>query len=110
VGNLPTQWTLATGELYNAFVRVDDSGLLVIGLDEDGNVERKTVMSPEEFAGYYDENRDGNFEKVFWLNQDETVTKKLRALEEITMGTVKIVRVESTMNRGWAFVPIVPET
>lgn len=110
IGDLPTQWTLATGELYNAYVRVDDSGLLVLGLDDDGNIESKTVMSPTEFAGYYDENRDGNFERVFWLNKDETVTKKLRALDEITMGSIKIVRVTSAYNRGWAFVPIVPET
>lgn len=109
VGNLPAQWTLATGELYNAYVRADEKGLLVLGLDENGNVDRKTVMSPEEFAGYYDENRDGNFERVFWLNKDETVTKKLRAIDEITMGTIKIVRIESAHNRGWAFVPIVPE-
>lgn len=109
IGNLPAQWTLATGELYNAYVRADEKGLLVLGLDASGNIERKTVMSPEEFAGYYDENRDGNFERVFWLNQDETVTKKLRALDEITMGTIKIVRVTSAYNRGWAFVPIVPE-
>ncbi|MCA1800661.1 MAG: hypothetical protein LC650_05155 [Actinobacteria bacterium] len=63
-------------------------------------------MSPTEFAGYYDENRDGNFERVFWLNKDETTTKKLRAIDEITMGEIKIVKV----NEGWAFVPIVPET
>lgn len=109
-GNLPSQWTLASGELYNAYVRTDERGLLVLGIDENGEVESRTVMSPTEFAGYYDENRDGNFDRVFWLNKDETVTKKLRALEEITMGTVKIVRIESANNRGWAFVPIVPET
>lgn len=109
-GNLPSQWTLASGELYNAYVRTDERGLLVLGIDANGEIESKTVMSPQEFAGYYDENRDGNFDRVFWLNKDETVTKKLRALEEITMGTVKIVRIESAQNRGWAFVPIVPET
>jgi phage minor structural protein len=102
-GNLPTQWTLSTGELYNAYVRADERGLQVLRLDENGNVEGSTIMSPEEFAGYYGD------ERVFWLNKDETVTKKIRALNEITMGTIKIVRVESALNRGWAFVPIIPE-
>lgn len=109
IGNLPVQWTLATGELYNAYVRADERGLLVLGLDENGLVERRTVMSPTEFAGYYDANRDGEFERVFWLTEDETVSKKFRAVDEITMGSVKIVNIQSTTNKGWAFVPVIPQ-
>lgn len=104
LGELPTQWTLANGELYNAYVRVNDNGLLVMRIGESGEIEGYTNMTPEEFAGYYDENRDGNFEKMFWFDRDETVTKKLRALEEITLGTVKMVRIDSTVARGIAFV------
>ena len=109
LGDLPTQWTSANGELFNAYVRVDDDGLIVLRIDDLGRVEGYTAMTPEEFAAYYDDNRDGEFEKVFWFNRDETVTKKLQAIQEITMGRIKIVRVEGATNRGWAFVPTVPD-
>lgn len=109
IGELPTQWALANGELYNAYVRVDERGLIVMRINADGEIEGYTNMSPEEFAIYYDENKDGTFEKMFWFDKDQTVTKKLVVLDEIAMGTVKAVRVDSATNRGWAIVARVPD-
>lgn len=109
IGDIPLQWSLATGELYNTNIRMDMKGLRVSQFNKDMREIGYTSMSPEEFAGYYDTEGNGVFEKVFHLNEDETVTKKLRAREEITMGSIKIVNINSSTNKGWAFVPIVEE-
>lgn len=103
-GNLPKKWTLARGELYNAYVRVDDRGLSIYRLDAEGGVEGYSVVSPEEFAIYYDENKNGDMEKVFWFNRDKTVTKRLEVLQEISMKTVKIIYIDSPSSRGIAYV------
>lgn len=105
IGDVALQWSLATGEVYNTNIRLDITGIRVSQLEGSQEIGF-THITPDEFAGYYDTNGDGIFEKVFYLNQDETVTKKLRALEEITMGTIKIISIESSNYTGWAFVPI----
>jgi len=76
------------------------------GLDSDYNEIGYTQITPDEFAGYYDTTGNGNFEKIFYLNGEETVTKKFRALNEINMGQVKVVNIDTTSRKGWAFVPI----
>lgn len=106
IGDIPLAWSLATGETYNTNVRLDINGIRVSQLDADRTEIGYTQISPDEFAGYYSTG-NGTYEKVFYLNGDETVTKKLRATEEITMGTIKIIKVEAGGNMGWAFVPIV---
>lgn len=106
IGDIPLQWSLATGETYNTNVRLDINGIRVSQLNSERVEIGYTEITPQEFAGYYDPNGDGNFEKIFYLNGDETVTKKIRALNEITMGSLKIIKVESGNNKGWAFVPI----
>jgi hypothetical protein len=86
---------------------MDESGIKV-KLIEGGRELGYTSITPSEFAGYWDQSGAGDFEKVFYLNGDETVSKKFRAKEEITLGSVKIVRVEAGGNMGWALVPIIP--
>jgi hypothetical protein len=109
IGDMPLQWSLATGEVYNTNIRMDVNGIRVSQLDSNRKEIGYTQITPEEFAGYYDSNGDGNFQKVFYLNGEETVTKKFKAIDEITMGSIKIIRVESGGNHGWAFVPITEE-
>lgn len=110
LGDVALQWSLARGEAYNTNVRMDLNGVRVSQIDTSSGTAIEigyTQISPQEFAGYYDADGSGIFEKVFYLNGDETVTKKLVATEEITMGTIKIVKLDSANNKGWAFVPIV---
>lgn len=105
IGDIPLQWSLATGELYNTNIRMDINGIRVsqyVGADGDRQEVGYTAITPDEFAGYA--LIGGVFQKIFYLNGQETVTKKLRAEEEITMGTVKILRVNSSGNTGWAFI------
>lgn len=100
IGSVPLQWTLASGEVANTSVVTDANGIRVNQVDSNGNVTGYTSITHEEFAGYYDTDSDGSFEKVFYLNEDETVTKKVRASEEITMGAIKVIN----FGEGWAFV------
>lgn len=109
IGDVPLQWSLATGEVYNTNIKMDINGIRVSQLDKDRQEIGYTQITPDEFAGYYDSDGNGTFEKVFYLNGEETVTKKFRALNEITMGGIKVVNINSGGRNGWAFVPIVEE-
>lgn len=110
VGDIPLQWSMAAGEIYNTNIKMDANGIQVSHYDN-GVVQSKTVMTPDNFAGFYDNNGDGvidetpnSIDEVFRMDRDEFVMKKTRAKEEITMGTVKIVKIASTSKNGWAFV------
>lgn len=109
IGDVALQWSLATGESFNTNVRLDINGIRVSQLTKNSDGSETeigyTSITPSEFAGWYDTNGDGTFEKVFYLNGDETVTKKLTATDEITMGSVKIINVTTGGYNGWAFVP-----
>lgn len=109
IGDVALQWSLATGEVYNSNIRMDINGIRVSQFDSTGREVGFTRMNYEEFAGFYDTKQNGIFEKVFYIREDETVSKKFRAINEITMGSLKIIKVESGTNHGWAFVPIVPQ-
>lgn len=93
IGDVPIKWTLATGEAYNTYINMNINGIRVSQIDPSKREIGYTMMSSAEFAGYYDTNGDGSFEKVFYLNGDETVSKKVRALNEFTMGSIKITKV-----------------
>jgi len=104
-GEVPLRWSLATGEVYNTNVRMDINGIRVSQLDENKREVGYTQITPEEFAGYHLDEATGSFRKVFYQNGDETVSTKLRAEEEINMGSVKVLNVNSGGYVGWAFVP-----
>ena len=107
IGDTPLQWSLATGEVYNTNIRMDINGIRVSQMNAQKQEVGFTNITPTEFAGYYDANLDGQFEKVFYLNGDETVSKKVRAQNEITMGSLKMIAVNSGGNKGWAIIPLV---
>jgi hypothetical protein len=100
VGNYKTQWTQASGEIMNTQVNINLDGVLVKSSIYLGDY---TVMSPLEFAGYSKIN--GSVTKVFSLNKDTTVVKKLKAEDEVKMVPIKIVPVTTGDLQGWAFVP-----
>lgn len=107
IGDMPLQWSLATGEVYNTNLRFNINGIRVSQLDINGKEVGYTKISYNEFAGYYDVLGNGKFEKIFYLNGEETVSKKLRAIEEITMGGIRIINFESSTNKGWAFIQLI---
>lgn len=105
IGDVPLQWSLGTGELYNTNIRMDINGIRVsqfVGTDGDREEIGYTAITPQEFAGYA--LVKGVFKKIFYLNGEETVTKKLRVEDEISLGTVKMVKVNSAGNNGMAFI------
>jgi len=103
LGELALKWSLATGEVYNTNVRMDIRGIRVSQLDANKQEVGFTQITPEEFAGYH-KDETGEFKKVFYQNGDETVAAKLRAEQEINMGAVKILNVNSGGYNGWAIV------
>jgi hypothetical protein len=110
IGEIPLSWSLAIGELYNTTIQMNQNGLRVAA--SDGQIETSsTVMTPEMFAGFYDVDGDGvidetkgSIDEVFRVDKDEFVMKKATVKEEITMGTIKVVKIESTSSTGWAFI------
>lgn len=111
LGDQPLQWSTATGEVYNTNIRFDLNGIRVSQLNAQEKEIGFTQMNYDEFAGYFKVldpvTKVEKFEKIFYLNGQETVSKKLRALEEITMGKIRIVNVDTPNNKGWAFIPLV---
>lgn len=99
VGKYKTPWTQANGEIMNTQVNINLDGVLVRSSVYLGDY---TVMSPLEFAGY--SNINGTITKVFTINKDTTVVKKLQAEDEVKMAPIKIVPVTSGEIQGWAFV------
>ena len=100
IGEYKTQWSQASGEIMNTQVNINVDGVLVKSSVYLGDY---TVMSPLEFAGY--SNINGTVTKVFSLNKDTTLVKKLEAEDEIKMTPIKIVPVKTGDLQGWAFVP-----
>lgn len=99
VGEYPTQWSQANGEIMNTQVNININGVLVKSAQYAGNY---TIMSPLEFSGYA--NVNGVTTKVFSLNNDVTEVEKLKARKEIRMIPIKIVPITSGNMQGWAFV------
>lgn len=104
-------WTTATGEIYNANVRMDISGITVSQIAENGTETGRTKMTPDKFAGYYDTNNDGiidetanSADEVFRMDKDEFVMKKATVKKEITMGTVKVLEIQTQTFKGWVWV------
>lgn len=100
VGSYKSQWTQANGEVMNTQVNINLEGVLVKSSVYLGDY---TVMSPLEFAGY--SNINGAITKVFSLNKDTTLVKKLEAEDEVKMVPIKIVPITTGDLQGWAFVP-----
>lgn len=100
IGEYKTQWTQASGEIMNTQVNINLDGVLVKSSIYLGDY---TVMSPLEFAGY--SNINGTITKVFSLNKDTTLVKKLEAEDEVKMVPIKIVPITAGDLQGWAFVP-----
>jgi len=104
VGEYKQEWQQADGELMNTQVNINKDGVLVKSSIYAGDY---TVMSPLEFAGYSKIN--GVVTKIFSLNKDTTISKKLTCEDEITMNPIKIVPVTTGNLIGWAFVPTINE-
>lgn len=100
IGDYKTQWQQASGEIMNTQVNINIDGVLIKSSVYLGDY---TVMSPLEFAGY--SNINGTITKVFSLNKDTTLVKKLESEDEVKMVPIKIVPIRTGDLKGWAFVP-----
>lgn len=100
IGSYKSQWSQADGEVMNTQVNINVDGVLVKSSVYEGDY---TIMSPLEFAGYSKIN--GVVTKVFTVNKDTTLVKKLESEDGIAMSPIKIVPVTEGDMIGWAFVP-----
>lgn len=105
IGDVPLQWTLASGEVYNTNVLMDMNGVRVLSNQYAGY----TAITPQEFSGYaevLDETTNKlEMKRVFTLNRDTTEVTKIQAESEIRMSPLKIIPVNAGGFNGWAFVP-----
>lgn len=103
VGTVPFQWQHADGEVYNTNIQMNLNGIKVLSSNYNGY----TIMSPQEFSGYAEVLNDDNepvMTRVFTLNNDVTEVSKLDVDNEINMSTMKLIPINTTANRGWAFI------
>jgi phage minor structural protein len=105
IGDVPLQWTLASGEVYNTNVLMDMNGIRVNSNQYAGY----TAITPQEFSGYAEvlNESTNNLEmkRVFTLNKDTTEVTKLKAEDEIKMTPLKVITIDTGGFNGWAFVP-----
>ena len=94
-----TVWRQASGEIYNTQVSLDQDGVRVSSSVYSGDY---VEITPLEFAGY--SNAGGTVQKVFSLNRDTTEVEKLEARSQIKMPPIKIVPINNSSYKGWAFV------
>lgn len=89
-----SSWQQSNGELFATNVIIDATGIKV----NDVNGNGYTVISPYEFAGYYDNQR------IFTLNGTKTIVQELVAAGGgIYVAPVKLIQVEGATPRA-AFV------
>ena len=89
-GKIAHSWTPAPDEIYTNNTKIDKNGVTVSNKE----ALRKTCMTYEEFAGYY------NDEEVFSLNGDETHTKNT-----FVDGQLIIAKTDNTDRKGVIIIP-----
>lgn len=107
VGTNPLTWSMAPGESYNGVVNIDALGIQVEQTDATtGKVTGYTMMSPSTFAGYTDQNGDGNIDTSVGSNDEVfRMDKDTFHMKSATISsTCKIVSVTGT-HTGIAFIP-----
>lgn len=88
-------WSQANGEVYTLKVQTDAEGVKVYRADGNGY----TIMSPEEFAGYY------NNQKIFTLNGDITEVMGLEIKGKgLWIRPIKIVQTSDSIDFVWTGV------
>lgn len=94
-GDIVHTWTPYPKEVYTTNFKADGKGLRVSRV-EDGKDVGYTEMTPEEFAGYYKE------EKVFKMNKDVFEMSNAKVENEVQIGKYRLV----AMSNGIAIVPV----
>lgn len=89
-GEVKKSWTPAPNEIYTTQTKIDKNGVTV----ENKQSLQKTMMTPTEFAGYY------NDEKIFSINGDETHAKNT-----LVDGKLVIAKVSGYDRKGIIAIP-----
>ena len=92
-------WRQASSEIYNTQVSLDQAGVQVRSSVYTGDY---VEITPLEFSGW--SNASGTMKKVFTLNRETTEVEQLEARSQIKMPPIKIVPINNSSYKGWAFV------
>lgn len=84
-GDAKQRWTPAPNEIYTTDVKIDRHGIHITNTES----ETSTIINNVEFAVLYRE------EKVITVNKDTTILTKAKVLQELTVGRLKTVNVET---------------
>lgn len=100
-GAIPLRWSNYPSENYTTQMRLDQTGIKVIG----ETIDNYTEMTPDHFAGYAPDAETGIKTKIFELNGDVTHVHKLQADKYVELGSIRAVMFDNGTNTGWAFFP-----
>lgn len=92
-------WTQANGEYMNTNVIIDTDGVRVKSNLYQGDY---TIMSPIEFAGY--SKASGQLEKTFYLQRDETHSKKMKVSDSVSISNGTMLPLETGNISGIVFI------
>lgn len=89
-GEIEKTWTSNNNEIYTSGVKIDKTGLEVT----QSNTDTKTIIDASEFAVIY--TKTGK--KVVRVNKDTTILQKVVAEDDLTVGTVKMIKRENGLD------------
>lgn len=89
-GEIAKTWTSNNDEIYAGNVKIDSDGIRISQSDTD----TQTIIDSTEFAVVY--GKTGK--KVVRVNKDTTVLQKVVAEDDLTIGTVKMIKRENGLD------------
>lgn len=96
-GKTRKEWTQANGEVMNSSVAITDDGITVRSSAFANNFTRISAL------GFEVHSRTVGGDRIFGFNDDETNVSKLKADKQISMAPIRIVPINYSTYKGWAW-------
>ena len=96
-GKTRHEWTQANGENMNSSVAVTDDGIRIRSSAFKNNYTKIDAL------GFEVHKQEAGGERIFGFNDDETNVSKLKADKQISMAPARILPINYSTYKGWAF-------